>query len=52
MKLSDLMSAEQALKILEKLEEIEKRIENLEREQKAQLWKDIYLDLGLNDKYI
>lgn len=32
MKLSDLMTAEQALKIIEMLEDITKRVENLENE--------------------
>lgn len=32
MKLSDLMTAEQALKIIEMLEDLTKRIENLENE--------------------
>ena len=49
MKLSELMTAEQALKILEKLESIEKRIENLENENRAQEWKSIYRDLGLGN---
>lgn len=34
MKISDLMTAEQALKILEMLEDLTKRLENLENERK------------------
>lgn len=46
MKLSDLMTAKQALKILEYCESLEKRIENLENENKAlrayQTWGSVY----------
>ena len=45
-KLSDLMTADQALKILEYCESLEKRVENLENEVKALryelTWKDVY----------
>lgn len=45
-KLSDLMTAAQALKIIEYCESLEKKIENLENEVKAlkaeQLWGSVY----------
>lgn len=44
--ISDLMTAEQATKIIEYCESLEKRIENLENEVKAlranQLWGPVY----------
>lgn len=45
-KLADLMNAEQALKIIDLLENLEKRVENLENENRAlraeQLWAPVY----------
>lgn len=45
-KLSDLMTAEQALKIISLLEDLEKRVENLENENRAlraqQTWGPVY----------
>lgn len=45
-KLSDLMTADQALKLIDYCESLEKRVENLENEVKAlraeQLWRPVY----------